>query len=123
MDLPGKYPFFNVGFDEPTGLSFQDDTSGPQLHHQGMSVQSLNSSCPPYFSQSAAEQNNADSVHPLTGFRITSLRRPVFNVFHMLDIPTLPVSYFVKYVPENSLQSVDDASLITPGSCHCVQSS
>ena len=65
MYFPGKHPSFNVGFNEPTGLSCQDNASDPQLHHQGMSVQTLNSSCPPYFSQLAADQNSADSIHPL----------------------------------------------------------
>ena len=122
MDLPGKHPFFRVSFDGPTRLSFQD-ASDPQLHRRGMPVETLECTCPLYLSQSAAYRNHADSVHPLTGFRITSLRRPVFNVFHMPDIPTLPVSYFVKYVPENSVQSIDDTSLIASGSCHCAQSS
>ena len=123
MYFPGKHPSFNVGFNEPTGLSCQDNASDPQLHHQGMSVQTLNSSCPPYFSQLAADQNSADSIHPLTGFRITSLTQPVSYAVHKSDISTRPVSYIVVYVPENSVLSVDDASLILSNSYHCVQSS
>ena len=123
MDLPGKHPSFNVGFNEPTRLSYQDNASDPQLHPQGMSVQTLNASCPPYFTQSAAYQNSADSVHPLTGFRITSLTQPVSYAVHKSDISTIPVSYIIVNVPVNSVQSVDDASLIISSSYHCVQSS
>ena len=123
MDLPGKHPSFNISFNEPTGLSYQDDASDPKLHHQGISVQTLNSSCPPYSSQTAANQNNADSVHPLTGFRITSLTQPVSNAFYITYIPIIPTSYIVGQVPENSVESVDGVSPITSSSYHCVQSS
>ena len=122
MDLSGKHPSLHVGFDEAARHSYQYEASDPQLHHQGMSVQTLNASCPPYFSQSATEQNNADSFHPLTGFRIASLTQPVSNIFCILDIPVIPVSYIFGYVPENSVESVDDAPPIISSSYHRVQS-
>ena len=120
MNLPGKHSSFNISFDGPTGLY---DALDPQLHHQGMSVQTLDSSCPPYFSQPATDQNNAGSVHPLTRFRITSLTQPVSNAVHKSNLPTIPVSYIVGYVPENSVEPIDHASLIISSSYHCVQSS
>ena len=120
MNLPDNRPS-NVNFDELTGLSYQDDASNPRLHYQGRSVQTLRSSCPPYFIPSAPDHNEAHSVSPLTGFHITSLTQSASNGFNVSDIPNTPESSTYQHVPENYVASVDDELPVISSSHHCVQ--
>ena len=120
MNLPDKHPS-NVSFDELTGHSYQDDEPDPQWHYQGRSVETLRSSCPPYFSQSAADQNDAHSVCPLTGFHITSLTQSASNVFDVSDIPNIPESSIYRYFPENYAESIDHELSVISSSYHCDQ--
>ena len=120
MNLPDNRPS-NVNFDELTGLSCQYDTSDPRLHYQGRSVQTLRSSCPPYFIPSADDHNKAHSVCPLTGFHITSLTQSASNGFNVSDIPNTPESSTNQHVPENYVSSVDDELPVISSSYHCVQ--
>ena len=121
MNLPFKH-HSNVSFDELTGLLYQDDASYPQLHYQGRSVQTLSSSWSPHFGQSAADQNDAHSVCPLTEFFITPLTQSVSNVFNVIDTTDIPESSVYGYVPESSVESMDDESLVISSSYHCIQS-
>ena len=122
MNLPDKHPS-SVNFDGQTGLSYQNDASDPQWHYQGRSAQPLRFSSPPYFSQSAADQNDAHCVCPLTGFHITSVTQSASDDFYVLDIPYIPWSSINRYVPEYDAESADDELTVISSSYHCVQPS
>ena len=109
MDARNNLPSFSVTF-APAGLSYQYDTTKPQLCYQSMSVQALHSPCSAYFNQSDADQNNAHPVNSLNEFRISSQIQAVPDGFDKFDLAV--ISEFIRdeeNVPWNpDTESVDE---------------
>ena len=105
------------------GFLCQDDTTESRLYYRGMSVQTLDSPCSAYFSQSNADQNSAHPINPLNEFRVASLVQAVPDSFGELDLTVIPKSILDEYVPLNSdNEPVDDASLSISSSSLCNRS-
>ena len=88
----------NVALGELAGFSCQDDTTASLLNYQGRLVQSLNSPCYAFFSQSGADQNNAHPVNPLNEFSVASLTQASFDSFDESDFTDILDSIHDKYV-------------------------
>ena len=82
MDCLNNLPSFDVAFGGQAGFSWQDDTTESWSYYQSMSVEAMNSLRPACFSQSNADHNSADTMNPLSGFRVASLTQDVPNRFN-----------------------------------------
>ena len=91
----------NVAPGELAGFSCQDDTTASLLNYQGRPVQSLNSPCYAFFSQSNADQNNAHPVNPLNKFSVASLTQAPFDSFDESDFTGISDSIRDEYVTFN----------------------
>ena len=123
MGRPDSFPSVNVTFDGVSFFSSRNYTTEPPLYYQGMSVHTLNSPLPVYFSPSNAGQNNTHSVNPLNEFRVACLTQAVPDAFNESALPVIPESILDEYVPWNSgNEPVDDASLSISSSSLCNRS-
>lgn len=83
-----------------TELSCQDDTAESRLYHRGISVQTLNSPCTTYCSQSNANENNTQLFNPLNESDVTPLLQAVPVNFDKVDL-TFTGSILDEYKPWN----------------------
>ena len=115
-------PSFNDTFGGVVGFSYQDDTIASLLNYQGRLVQSLNSPCYAFLSQSSADQNNVHPVNPLNEFSVASLTQASFDSFDESDLTVISGSIRDKCVTCNPDKESLDEQCPIPGSSLCSQS-
>lgn len=79
-------------------FSCQDDSTASLLNYRGRLVQTLNSPCYAFFSQSNADQNNAHPVNPLNEFSVASLTQASSDSFDESDLTVISGSVCDKCV-------------------------
>ena len=111
-----------VAFGGLAGFSCQDDTTVSLLNYQGRLVQTLNSPCYAFFSQSNADQNSAHPVNPLNEFSVASLTQASSDSFDASDLTVISGSIRGRYVTCNpDKESVEEQFPIL-GNSLCSQS-
>ena len=91
----------DAAFGRLAEFSCQDDTTESLLNYQGRLVQTLNSPCYAFFSQSNADQNNAHPVNPLNEFSVASLTQASSDSFDESDLTVVSGSVCDEYVTCN----------------------
>ena len=112
----------NDAFGGPAGFSYQVDTTASLLNYQGRLVQTLNSPCYAFFSQSSADQNNAHPVNPLNEFSVASLTQASSDSFDESDLTVISGSIHDEYVACNPDKELVDELFPILGNSLCSQS-
>ena len=115
-------PPFDVAVGRLAGFSCQDDTTVSLSNYQGRVVQTLNSPCYAFFSQSNADQNSVHPVNPLNQFSVASLTQASLDSVDESDLTVISGSIRGKYVTCNPDKESVAEQFPIPGNSLCSQS-